>query len=141
MEVNQLLQEVERFEGIVILTTNLDTSMDRAFSRRVQFRLQFPSPGPEERAVISEKLVPPEAPCRDVDFKRLGRDFEISGGYIKNAVLRAAYHAQSEGSPITEAHLVRAAELECKSAGRLHRASGTKVVTAPSRMEPSGRSR
>lgn len=94
MEVNLLLQEVERFEGIVILTTNLDAAIDDAFERRLNHKLDFPFPDPRDRARIWKRLMPKQAPIGDdIDFEMLGKDFELSGGCIKNAVVRAAYRA------------------------------------------------
>ncbi len=126
METNQLLQEIERFDGIVVLTTNLERNMDSAFARRVQFRVKFPFPGPDERARIWRTLIPPSAPvAADVDFRRLALSFDIPGGYIKNAVVRAGYLAMAEGVPIRQEHLETTARKECEAAGRLVReASG-----------------
>lgn len=122
MEVNMLLQEIERFEGIVLLTTNLDKNLDKAFQRRINFRVNFPFPEAEYRALIWEKLVPSECPLADeIDFEVLGEYFELSGGYIKNAVIRAAYRAYGEERAISYEDLLFAAEQECKSAGRIFR--------------------
>ncbi|MCL2326733.1 MAG: ATP-binding protein [Proteobacteria bacterium] len=94
MEVNLLLQEVERFEGLVILTTNLDAAIDDAFERRLNHKLDFPFPDARDRARIWKRLLPGRAPLEPgIDFEVLGRDFELSGGCIKNAVVRAAYRA------------------------------------------------
>ncbi len=94
MEVNLLLQEVERFQGIVILTTNLDAAIDDAFERRLNHKLDFPFPEPRDRARIWKRLLPKQAPLGDdIDFETLGKDFELAGGNIKNAVVRAAYQA------------------------------------------------
>ena len=125
METNMLLQEIERFEGIVILTTNLDKNIDDAFSRRIQFKIDFPFPTPENRAIIWRALVPKECPIADdIDFDDLGESFELSGGYIKNAVVRAAYRAAARQGEITYEDIEFAAEQECKSAGKLFRSVG-----------------
>ena len=124
METNMLLQEIERFEGIVILTTNLDKNIDDAFSRRIQFKIDFPFPTPENRAIIWRALVPKECPIADdIDFDDLGESFELSGGYIKNAVVRAAYRAAARQGEITYDDIEFAAEQECKSAGKLFRSA------------------
>ena len=124
METNMLLQEIERFEGIVILTTNLDKNIDDAFSRRIQFKIDFPFPTPENRAIIWRALVPKECPIADdIDFDDLGENFELSGGYIKNAVVRAAYRAAARQGEITYDDIEFAAEQECKSAGKLFRSA------------------
>ena len=122
MEVNLLLQEIERYDGITALTTNLFGNLDEALQRRIQFRVTFPFPGEEERANIWTVLMPPEAPLgADVDFKTLGKRFELSGGHIKNAILRGAYRARAEGDQILMSHLVEAALSECKAQGKLVR--------------------
>jgi len=124
MEVNLLLQEIERFEGITILTTNLDKNIDDAFSRRINFKIDFPFPKPEHRALIWKGLFPKECPvAEEIDFDWLGESYELSGGFIKNAVVRAAYRAAASGKPISNDDIEFAAEQECKSAGKLFRAT------------------
>ena len=122
MEINMLLQEIERFDGIVILTSNLEKNIDRAFERRIQFKIRFPFPDAKYRAMIWKALIPKECPLQDdIDFDRLGESFELSGGHIKNAIVRAAYRAAREGKAVGMAHLISAAEAECRAAGRLFR--------------------
>ena len=129
MEVNLLLQEIERFEGVTILTTNLDKNIDDAFARRIQFKIDFPFPEAQSRAKIWQVLFPPECPVADeIDFGELGEAFEISGGHIKNAVVRSAYRAAARGDSIRFEDIEFAAEQECKSAGKLFR-------SAPSRKD------
>ncbi len=116
METNLLLQELERFDGIVVLATNLIGNLDPAFERRIAYRIRFPFPDAQARARIWESLLPPQAPTSGIlDFEFLGRKYVIAGGHIKNAVLKAAYRAaRLEGSrrAITTALLARAAEEE-----------------------------
>ena len=122
METNLLLQEIERFEGITILTTNLDKNIDDAFSRRIQFKIDFPFPEPDYRSKIWSKLIPAECPVDDdLDLEELGRNFELSGGYIKNAVVRAAYRAAAGPKRITREEILFAAEQECRNAGKIFR--------------------
>ena len=122
METNLLLQEIERFEGIIILTTNLDKQIDKAFERRIQFKVRFPFPEAEGRAKIWKLLFPKECPQdKRLDWDLLGRSFEISGGHIKNAVLRSAYRAACTGGVVTMETIRFAAEQECKQAGKLFR--------------------
>ena len=122
METNLLLQEIERFEGIVILTTNLDKQIDKAFQRRIQFKVNFPFPEPDYRALIWRTLFPKECPVApDLDWDLLGKSFEISGGHIKNSVLRAAYRAACGSGVVTMENIRSAAEQECKQAGKLFR--------------------
>lgn len=122
MEVNYLLQRMEAYEGITILTTNFEQSIDEAFKRRLKFRVHFPLPDAGERAKLWASMIPPEAPVEgDIDFEELGSLFEIAGGSIKNAVLRAAYLAVDEGRGISSDHLTRAATAEAREMGILVR--------------------
>jgi len=135
MEVNLLLQEIERYDGITVLTTNLFGNLDEALQRRIQFRVTFPFPEPEERANIWGILMPPEAPTLDdVDYPELGDQFELAGGHIKNALLRAAYRARDEDSAIGQAHLMKAAMAECRAQGKIVRevVEPKKLVLPPS---------
>jgi SpoVK/Ycf46/Vps4 family AAA+-type ATPase len=135
MEVNLLLQEVERFDGVVLLTTNSFGSLDEALRRRIAFRITFPAPAAAERARIWRALIPAQVPLTpDIDFTELGHAFELSGGTIKNAVLRAAFAAADDGGFIGMRHLREAAAAECRAAGVLFRegvgtgSSGPRVV-------------
>jgi len=124
METNLLLQEIERFEGVVILTTNLDKNMDDAFSRRILFKIDFPKPDAHHRRIIWQKLIPKDCPTADdIDYYALGDSFELAGGNIKNAVVRAAYRAAARGDRITWDDIEFAAEKECINAGKLFRTS------------------
>jgi SpoVK/Ycf46/Vps4 family AAA+-type ATPase len=124
MATNILLQEIENFEGIVLLTTNLEKNIDKAFQRRIGFKVHFPFPEAEYRAHIWQTLIPGACPLDDdVDWEDLGERFELSGGHIKNAVLRAAYQAVAEGTPLATRHLEFAARQECKNAGKVFRAA------------------
>jgi SpoVK/Ycf46/Vps4 family AAA+-type ATPase len=83
LEVNYLLQRMESFNGITILTTNLDTAIDEAFRRRLSFLITFPMPEPEEREKLWRTMLPTEALVgRDVDFRLLSDRYVMSGGYI-----------------------------------------------------------
>ena len=122
MEVNTLLQLMEHYDGLVILTTNLKTALDPALERRLSFKINFPFPDAEMRALVWERLIPAEAPrAAGLDFDLLGRCYELSGGSIKNAVLRAAYRAAAAGSELSMALLDEAARRECQAAGKLYR--------------------
>ncbi|MGM0574802.1 MAG: ATP-binding protein [Myxococcota bacterium] len=122
MEVNTLLQLIERYDGLVLLTTNLKSSLDEAFERRLSFKIQFPFPDEETRARIWEHLIPAEAPMEEeVDWDLLGRCYDLSGGSIKNAVLRAAYRAASADRPLSMDLFDAAAKRECQAAGKLYR--------------------
>ena len=140
MEVNLLLQEIERFDGIVILTTNLYGRLDEALRRRILYRVTFQSPDATARARIWRVVLPTRAPLApDVDFGKLGRLYDLPGGHIKNAALRAAYKAAAQGQPIGMAHIADAAADECRSAGVvLRQGEWTSPRTAaPSADEPA----
>ena len=115
-ETGALLTQLERHDGVVILTTNLVEELDPAFERRLPFRVAFPLPDARARTAIWRTLLPADAPLgADVDVARLGRAFELSGGAIRNAVLAAALDAASrpaEERRITMAMLVRGAEAQ-----------------------------
>ncbi|MCB9727588.1 MAG: AAA family ATPase [Deltaproteobacteria bacterium] len=122
MEVNTLLQLIERYDGLVMLTTNLKTSLDSALERRLSFKIAFPFPDAETRATIWRHLLPESAPLGDdLDYDLLGDCYELSGGSIKNAVLRAAYRAAATRQQISMALLDDAARRECQAAGKLYR--------------------
>ena len=122
MEVNLLLQEIERFPGIVILTTNFFGSLDKALIRRIQFRVSFEEPDEESRQRIWQTLCPPQLPLGDdVDWAAIAKKFEMTGGMIKNALLRAAYWACDAGTPVDQPTLLKACRDELKAAGRLTR--------------------
>jgi SpoVK/Ycf46/Vps4 family AAA+-type ATPase len=122
MEINVLLQLIERYDGLVILTTNLKTAIDPAFERRLSFKINFPFPDASTRATIWRHLLPETAPLTpDLDVDLLGASFELSGGSIKNAVLRAAYRAAALRAPLSMARFEEAARRECQAAGKLFR--------------------
>jgi len=101
LTVNVLLRELEAFNGIVIFATNLAANFDPAFERRIRAHVLFEIPGPEERARIWElQIHPRKTPlASDVDFRQLAERYTLSGGDIKNAVLKAAALAAAEPGP------------------------------------------
>lgn len=122
LEVNYLLQRLEDFEGLVILTTNHPDSIDAAFMRRIRFKAHFPAPDEPERARLWRVMVPPDAPQDpDITWAHLAEDYELTGGQIQNAVIRAAVWAEEAGAPLSQPLLERAAEREYKDMGRVVR--------------------
>jgi hypothetical protein len=120
MEVNYLLQRLDSFEGIAILTTNFGSSIDSAFKRRLTYRVTFPFPDEEMREQLWRSLIPSQVPVAGtLDFASLAQRFRLSGGYIRNAALRAAFLAVEEGSALTHAHLERAIRMEFREIGKL----------------------
>ncbi len=120
LEVNYLLQRLDSFEGIAILTTNSGGSIDPAFKRRLSFRLSFPFPDEDTRAELWRTHLPRELPRGgDLVFDALARKYQISGGYIRNACLRAAFLAAQEETSLHQHHLDRAVALEFAELGKL----------------------
>jgi AAA+ superfamily predicted ATPase len=120
MEVNYLLQRLDSFEGIAILTTNFGAAIDPAFRRRLSFRVTFPFPDEEMRERLWRALIPSEVPrTEDIDFSSLATRFKLSGGYIRNASLRAAFLAAEEGIALTHDHIERAIRAEFREIGKL----------------------
>jgi len=120
MEVNYLLQRLDSFEGIAILTTNFGSAIDPAFRRRLSFRVTFPFPDEEMRERLWRALIPSEVPRAEViDFSGLAMRFKLSGGYIRNASLRAAFLAAEEGLALTQDHIERAIRAEFREIGKL----------------------
>jgi len=111
IEVSYLLQRMETYRGLAILTTNLKTAVDTAFLRRLRFIIQFPFPDAAHRAQIWRNIFPVETPVEAIDFTRLAR-LSIPGGNIRNIALHAAFHAAEAGDVVTMAHLARAARGE-----------------------------
>ena len=117
LTVNVLLRELEAFNGIVIFATNLAANFDPAFERRIRTHVLFEMPGVEERARIWQlQLHPKKTPVApDVDFRQLAERYAMSGGDIKNAVIKAAAAAAAEpgsdlGKRITQPHFEAAAQ-------------------------------
>ncbi|HEU0036426.1 MAG TPA: ATP-binding protein [Kofleriaceae bacterium] len=120
LEVNYLLQRFDTFEGIAILTTNFGTSIDSAFKRRLSLRLTFPFPDEDQRERLWRAHMPPEAPVSgDFDLADIARRYRLSGGYIRNCALRAAFIAAEEGGALTNDHLERAIKAEFREIGKL----------------------
>lgn len=119
-QINELLSQIERFDGITLFTTNRLGTLDEAVNRRLALKLEFAMPTVEERIEIWKRMFPSKAPVSsDVDWKKLAT-IEMSGGYIKNAVLRAARMAAIQAIPDDEKeikmeHLRKALKLEAQS--------------------------
>jgi SpoVK/Ycf46/Vps4 family AAA+-type ATPase len=121
LEVNYLLQRLEQFGGVAILTTNLDGSVDPAFKRRLAAEIRFYAPERTERERLWQTLLPAATPITGrLDFKTLADEFpEMCGGHIRNAVLRAAFLAAAENTGVTQAHLLRAGRTEYRAMGKM----------------------
>jgi hypothetical protein len=120
VEISYLLQRLETYEGLAVLTSNMRGNIDEAFIRRLDFVLEFPLPEEPERLMIWERALPLEAPIADdVDMPFLARKFKISGGHIRNIALTSAFLAAAEGDTIAMRHLVRATRREYQKIGKL----------------------
>jgi ATP-dependent 26S proteasome regulatory subunit len=120
LETNFILARLEQFHGIAIFTTNIPSAVDPAIMRRMSAHIAFPFPDVESRAELWRRMIPAEAPVEGpIDWHRLAREYDLSGGYIRNVVLRAAYIAAREGTPISMRHLERAAKSEYGDRGAL----------------------
>jgi SpoVK/Ycf46/Vps4 family AAA+-type ATPase len=119
-EVNYLLQRIEQYEGIVVLATNMQSNLDEAFVRRIQESIDFPFPDEASRAKIWQRHRPDGAPVEDdVDFAFLARQFKLSGGSIKNAMLSAAFLAANAQKKIGMTELIRGVKMELRKEGKL----------------------
>jgi hypothetical protein len=119
IEINYLLQQIESFEGVVVLATNMRQHLDEAFLRRIQVVVEFPMPAYEDRVSIWRQSFPQKAPLDpDVDFNFLARQFELAGGHITNIILWAALLASEEGTDICMRHCIRATRRELEKIGR-----------------------
>jgi SpoVK/Ycf46/Vps4 family AAA+-type ATPase len=120
IEISYLLQRMEQYDGVAILATNLRQHLDEAFTRRLQFIIDFPFPGAPERRRIWQTCLPDDAPLEDgIDLEQLSRDFKLSGGNIRNVVLRAAFLAAAQDAPIGPSHLLRAVRREHHKMGKV----------------------
>ncbi len=120
LEVSYLLQRMEAFRGLVILTTNQESNMDSAFMRRLRFVVQYPTPDADARVLLWKKIFPLDTPIENLNYTALAK-LEVSGGNIRSIALNAAFNAASDASPITMRHLLESALEEIRKLKRLPR--------------------
>jgi ATPase family associated with various cellular activities (AAA) len=111
IETSYLLQRMEAYRGLAILTTNMKTALDRAFQRRLRFVVQFPFPDAALREAIWCRVFPSPAPLAEIDYAKLAR-LNLPGGNIRNIALNAAFLAAEAGERLTMEHLRAAAQAE-----------------------------
>ncbi|MBX0328460.1 ATP-binding protein [Oscillochloris sp. ZM17-4] len=111
LEVSYLLQRVEQYRGLAILTSNARQALDGAFLRRLRFVVPFAFPDAAQRELIWRRAFPPGAPLAALDYARLAR-LSLAGGNISSIALGAAYLAAEAGAPIDMGHLAEAARAE-----------------------------
>jgi hypothetical protein len=119
LETNYLLQRLERFGGLAILTTNLTSAIDAAFKRRFTYDVFFSFPSPDMRAELWRRTLPERARAATIDFDALADRYELSGGFIKVACERAAYVAGSNKAELDEELLRATIERMYRERGKL----------------------
>jgi SpoVK/Ycf46/Vps4 family AAA+-type ATPase len=111
IEVSYLLQRMESYRGLAILTTNMKQALDPAFMRRIRFIVQFPFPDASQRAEIWRRVFPGATPTNGLNVDRLAR-LNVAGGNIRNIALNAAFLAADAGESVSMTHLIHAARSE-----------------------------
>lgn len=117
IEVSYLLQRMEAYRGLAILTTNAKMTLDRAFYRRLRFVVQFPFPDAALRERIWRAVFPPATPLSELDYRKLAR-LNVPGGGARNIAVNAAFRAARAGTPVSMAHLLDAARAEFAKADK-----------------------
>ena len=141
IEINYLLQRMEAYGGLAILATNMKSSMDPAFVRRLRFIVTFPFPGIKERKQIWQRAFPPQAPTQHLDFDRLAR-LNLTGGSIHNIALNAAFLAAKQQTPQQQAHVnmplvLMAARAEFRKLGKSINEVDFRLQLPPARPDPA----
>ncbi len=111
IEVSYLLQRMEAYSGLAILTTNMKTALDTAFQRRLRFVVQFPFPDTEQREAIWRSVFPQATPTDRLDYRKLAQ-LHVAGGNIRNIALNAAFLAADADEAVGMVHLLHAAHGE-----------------------------
>ncbi|MBD2034099.1 ATP-binding protein [Leptolyngbya sp. FACHB-321] len=117
IEINYLLQRIEAYRGLAILATNLRSSLDTAFLRRLRFIVTFPLPGKAERHKLWEKVFPAQTPVAELDYRRLAR-LNVTGGNIHTIAINAAFLAAREQAAVGMEHVLTAARGEYRKLER-----------------------
>ena len=111
IEVSYLLQRMEAYRGLAILTSNMKQALDDAFLRRIRFVVQFPFPDRAQRAAIWQHIFPAQTPTEGLDWSRLAQ-LNVAGGNIRNIALHAAFLAAEAGQPVRMEHILAGARVE-----------------------------
>lgn len=120
IQTSYLLQKMEEYEGITMLTTNFLKNIDKAFLRRINFIVNFPFPDNKSRKDIWKIMMSEKAPIdEDIDYDFLANTFEVAGGNIKNIIVYAAFLAASENENISMKHIIHAAKYELQKMDKL----------------------
>jgi ATPase family associated with various cellular activities (AAA) len=119
LEISYLLQRMEAFDGVSLLATNLQRNIDDAFLRRLDFAINFPFPGVDERKRMWRAAWPDATPVADdVDYEGVAERFALSGGAIRNAALAAAYAAAADGGVVDQRHVLQGIRRELIKLGK-----------------------
>lgn len=132
LEVAYLLQRMEAYRGLAVLTTNLRSHLDRAFVRRLRFVVQLPFPDEAARAEIWRRVFPAATPLEGVDAEALAR-LQVSGGSIRSIALAAAFAAAEDGTGVRPHHLRHAAQVEYAKAERVLTATESAALDGAAR--------
>jgi ATPase family associated with various cellular activities (AAA) len=120
IESAYLLQRIESFDGVAVLTTNLRSNVDQAFTRRFDVIADFPKPDADQRRALWDRCLGPLLPrAGDLDLRFCAQSFELAGGSIRSCAVTAAYLAAEAGRPVAMADLVAAIRQEYRKLGRL----------------------
>lgn len=111
IEVSYLLQRMESYRGLAVLTSNLRDTLDRAFLRRLRFTIEFPFPDATMRGEIWRRIFPEATPVNGLDPARLAR-LAVSGGAIRTIAINSAFLAAEAGAPVSQDHVLTAARRE-----------------------------
>lgn len=121
-EIAHLLQEIEEYEGICILATNLKSNMDDAFKRRIKYIVDFRLPNAETRLTMWKSMIPEKAPrSEELDIEYFAKEFELSGSEIKEIIMSAAFIAASEREKIANIHVIEALKISYLKYGKVLR--------------------
>ncbi|MGF1987336.1 MAG: ATP-binding protein [Nostoc sp. ZfuVER08] len=118
VEVSYLLQRMEAYQGLAILTTNLKNALDSAFLRRIRFLVAFPFPEASSRSEIWQRIFPPQTPTQGLDYEKLAQ-LKVAGGNIRNIAMNAAFTAADTDEPVMMKHILQAAQREYLKLKRL----------------------
>jgi SpoVK/Ycf46/Vps4 family AAA+-type ATPase len=138
IEISYLLQKMEEYEGVSILATNLRQNLDEAFTRRLNFNVEFPFPDVTSRLKIWESIWPPEIPLSDdLDFESISTRFNLSGGSIKNIAVAAAFLAADGEHPVSTHDILRATRREFQKMGKTLSAIELTHSPGPAQLVPA----
>ena len=118
VEVSYLLQRMEAYGGLAILTTNLKNALDTAFLRRIRFMVDFPFPAAQYRAQIWQRIFPLQTPTKGLDYHKLGQ-LQVAGGNIRNIAMNAAFIAADADEPVMMKHILTATQRDYLKLQRL----------------------